>query len=45
MLNPLDRKNPYSSYIEVNPDEIKRITTEYLEARKFRQQTWKQTHE
>ena len=45
ILNPLDRKNPYASYIEVNPDELRKITTEYLDARKFRQQSWKLGHE
>lgn len=35
ILNPLDRKNPDSTYVEINPEDLRTLMTEYLENKKF----------
>jgi hypothetical protein len=43
ILNPLERKNPDASYIEINPDQLRSLVTDYLDNKKSVSQSWKKS--
>ena len=43
ILNPLDRKNPDATYVEINPEQLRSLVIDYLENKKFAAQTWRKS--